>query len=72
MIVNCTIWQPQTGICRSKGAEIMQNIVKRNNAIRRRILIVEDEPINRRLLGKIVETNYEVLYAANGAEALIR
>ena len=35
---------------------------------RRQVLIVDDEPINRELLGAVLETDYEVFYAADGAE----
>ncbi|MBQ6371348.1 MAG: EAL domain-containing protein, partial [Firmicutes bacterium] len=37
---------------------------------KRMILIVDDEQINRMQLGKMLEAEYEVLYAANGREAL--
>ena len=37
---------------------------------KRRILIVDDEQVNRELLGFIAERDYEVLYAANGKQAL--
>ena len=37
---------------------------------KRTVLIVEDELINRRILGKIVGSEYEVLYAENGKTAL--
>ena len=37
---------------------------------KRRILIVDDERINRELLGTALENEYEVLYAEDGAEAL--
>ncbi len=37
---------------------------------KRRILIVDDEQVNRKLLGFIVERDYDVLYATNGMEAL--
>ena len=39
-------------------------------SIRRLVLIVDDEHINRRLLGKIAETEYDVIYAEDGREAL--
>lgn len=39
-------------------------------SIRRRVLVVDDELINRRMLGHILESAYEVLYAENGREAL--
>ena len=37
---------------------------------RRTILIVEDEAVNRELLGFILADHYDVLYAGNGREAL--
>ena len=37
---------------------------------RRKVLIVDDEAINRQLLGLIVSQQYEVIYAENGQEAL--
>lgn len=37
---------------------------------KRVVLVVEDELINRRILGKILEEEYRVLYAENGVEAL--
>ena len=37
---------------------------------RRLILIVDDEQINRELLGAVLETDYELLYAENGQSAL--
>lgn len=36
----------------------------------RTILIVDDEPINRELLGNIIQSEYKVIYAADGKEAL--
>lgn len=38
--------------------------------VRRHILIAEDEPINQELLGMILENDYDILYADNGAEAM--
>ena len=38
--------------------------------VRRWVLIVEDEEVNRQMLSKIVGTRYEVFCAANGREAL--
>ncbi len=40
------------------------------NGIRRLVLIVDDEHINRRVLGKIIENDYDVIYAENGQEAM--
>jgi len=37
---------------------------------KRQVLIVEDEEINRELLGAILENEYDLLYATNGKEAL--
>lgn len=38
--------------------------------IKRKVLVVDDELINRRLLGFIVSRDYDVLYAENGVQAL--
>ena len=38
--------------------------------IRRKVLVVDDEMINRRLLGQIVSCDYDVLYAENGVRAM--
>ncbi|MGX8720153.1 MAG: response regulator, partial [Eubacteriales bacterium] len=38
--------------------------------LKRRILIVEDEEINRSILGNILMEDYELLYASDGVEAL--
>ncbi len=40
------------------------------DGIRRLVLIVDDEHINRRLLGKMIEQEYDVIYAEDGKEAL--
>ena len=37
---------------------------------RRLVLVVEDQEINRDILGMILEDDYEVIYAENGVEAL--
>ena len=37
---------------------------------RRTVLVVDDEQINRELLGTLLEDDYRVLYASNGQEAL--
>ena len=43
----------------------------RNSAgLMRRVLIVEDEPINREMLGNIIQQDYEVSYAEDGRQAL--
>ena len=38
--------------------------------LRKQVLIVEDEPINQAILGNILQEDYELLYAADGLEAL--
>ena len=38
--------------------------------LRRQVLVVEDQELNRDILGMILENDYDVLYAENGAEAL--
>ena len=37
---------------------------------KRQILIAEDETINREMLGHILQDEYEILYACDGAEAM--
>lgn len=39
-------------------------------AARKRIVIVEDEQANREMLGRVLEQQYEILYAATGEEGL--
>ena len=49
----------------------MSDTAKKNrNNIKRLVLIVEDELVNRRLLGFIIDKDYDVIYAENGKEAL--
>ena len=38
--------------------------------VKREILIVEDEELNRMMLGSVLEDGYEVLYAEDGVEAM--
>ena len=40
------------------------------SANRRKVLVVDDEQVNALLLGANLESEYEVLYAFNGREAL--
>lgn len=40
------------------------------SAVKRKVLIVDDDAVNREILGNILEKNYEVLFAENGADAL--
>ena len=39
---------------------------------KRQILIVDDEQVNRELLGAILSDEYEIIYAENGQEAVSR
>ena len=49
----------------------MQEVAKRSiDGIRRLVLIVDDEQVNRRMLGRIIEKDYDVIYAENGREAV--
>ena len=41
-----------------------------NDLFERSILIVDDEAINREILGTIIQSEYKVIYAENGKEAL--
>ena len=38
--------------------------------LKRCVLIVEDEPVNQKILGKMIGGSFELLYASNGVEAL--
>ncbi|MCR5508795.1 MAG: hypothetical protein K6F34_08910 [Lachnospiraceae bacterium] len=42
----------------------------RNNQVRRRVLVVDDEMINREILSNMLSTDYDVVCAANGQEAV--
>lgn len=48
----------------------MQELLKRNKGLRRKILIVDDEFIEREILGYMLSNQYEVFYADNGKAAL--
>ena len=37
---------------------------------KRKVLIVDDQEVNRRMLSKIIESDYDVVCAENGQEAL--
>lgn len=43
---------------------------KGNELFKKTILIVDDEEINRQILGNIIESEYKVIFATNGKEAL--
>ena len=48
----------------------MERIIENRLQLKKRVLVVDDEFINRRLLEKIISEKYEVLQASDGAEAL--
>lgn len=48
----------------------MQELLKREDGFRRKVMVVDDELINREMLGTIVGRDYDVLYAENGERAL--
>lgn len=48
----------------------MKEDLIRGKNIHRKVLIVDDEMVNRSLLGFIVSRDYDVIYAENGAQAL--
>lgn len=48
----------------------MEEMFGAGRSFRRRVLVVDDELLNRRLLGHIVSRDYDVLYAENGVEAM--
>ncbi len=44
--------------------------ILRNSNVRRRILVVDDEMINREILGNMLSHDYDVVYAENGQQAI--
>ena len=48
----------------------MKNIRYYKENIKRKVLIVEDEFVNQQILGQIIATEYEPIFANNGQEAL--
>lgn len=48
----------------------MKNIRYYKENIRRKVLIVEDEFVNQQILGQIISSEYQPIYANNGQEAL--
>ncbi len=53
----------QTDISTSLGPVLHQNM-------KRSVLVVDDEEINREILGAILEEHYDVIYAKDGIEAM--
>ena len=54
----------------TRGQIIMKNISNYVQHAKRKILIVEDEPINQQILSMILQSEYDVLLAGNGQDAL--
>ncbi len=48
----------------------MQEVLRREKNIHRQVLLIDDEAINRQILGLIIKNDYDVIYAENGREAL--
>ena len=55
---------------RRVGEKRMESKLRLKQKIRRNALVVDDEEINRMILGNILENDYEITYAADGREAL--
>jgi len=45
-------------------------MIRRDSDFKRTVLVVDDEDVNREILGAILEQKYSLLYAKNGVEAL--
>ena len=52
------------------GGQNMQELLKRKKGLHRSVLIVDDEFIEREILGEMLKNDYSVRYAENGAQAL--
>ena len=48
----------------------MQELLERKQGLHRTVLIVDDEIIEREMLGAMLSGSYEVIYASNGMDAL--
>ena len=48
----------------------MQELLERKKGLHRTILIVDDEYIEREMLGAMLTDKYDIIYAENGARAL--
>ncbi len=44
--------------------------ILRSDQVKRRVLVVDDEMINREILGNMLHNDYEVVYAGNGRQAV--
>ena len=55
---------------RRVGEKRMESKLRLKQKIRRNALVVDDEEINRMILGNILKNDYEITYAADGREAL--
>ena len=54
----------------NEGEQSMKNIRYYKENLRRKVLIVEDEFVNQQILGQIISSEYEPIFANNGQEAL--
>ena len=62
---------PSGGNIKSGSEEAMKNHLKFHSTNgKRRILIADDEMINREILGAILQDTYETIFACDGSEAL--
>ena len=57
-----------SGACTEKEKQ-MDRIMQKGQ-VKRRVLVVDDEIINREVLGNILQSQYDVVYARNGQEAM--
>ncbi len=48
----------------------MKEIQRREKYIHRKVLLVDDEPVNRQILGLIIQQHYNVICAENGLDGL--
>ena len=53
-----------------EGSAVMPEHISHLMAVKKQILVVDDEIINREILGTLLGDEYDVLYAADGQEAL--
>ena len=43
---------------------------ERKNLFEQNILVVDDEAVNREMLGSILESSFKIIYSNNGEESL--
>ncbi len=49
---------------------MVDDLYREDTGCKRTIMVVDDEEVNRRRLGNILESEYEIVYAENGSDAL--